>query len=657
MSVCTPGLVEQLNTAMENQRAGRYTDAERIYRQVLAQERDQPDALHLLGLLSCQTGRTHESVGLIRRAISVRPRIAPFHSNLGNALLSLGLLAEAIESFERALGIDPRSLEAHLNLGNALQQQGKLADAVAHYRIALRHRPDCPEAHNNLGNALAAMGRAMEAQAALGQALRLRPNYAEAHANLGRLLMDETGCLEQAAACYQNAARHKPELAEAHAGLGAVRVRQERFAEAEVACHEALRLRPAYPEALLNLGRALDCQRRWAGAERAARAALELRPEFPEAFNNLGNALQQQGHIESALENYREALRLRPQYAGAHYNMGNALRASRRPAEAVAAYSRALEIKPDEADIHWNRALTRLWMGDFENGWDEYEWRWRRKQTPPRALDAPMWDGAPLGGRTILLHAEQGLGDTIQFARYAALVRDRGGRVVLECPAEMVRLLAGLDGVEQIVGAGQPLPQFSVHAPLLSLPRIFGTRTETIPSAESYLKVPAPASPVHASTVGRKRIGLAWAGNPQHPADGRRSCGLAALTELIRTAERAGWGVEWVSLHKEPSPQAAANGIGWVDEAATLEGLASLILGLDLVITVDSAPAHLAGALGREVWTLLASECDWRWGLEGETTPWYPAMRLVRQSKPGDWSSAIQETVARLGNFFKSPNH
>ncbi len=324
-------------------------------------------------------------------------------------------------------------------------------------------------------------------------------------------------------------------------------------------------------------------------------------------------------------------------HAEAHNNFGLLAQRLGRLDEALARYARAQALKPDYADAHWNEALARLLLGDFETGWNKYEWRWRRKETPPRALAAPLWDGGDLAGRTILLHAEQGQGDAIQFIRFAPLVKARGGTVVFECPKGFLRLFDGVAGVDRLVLAGAPLPPFDCHAPLLSLPGLLDTTLETIPADVPYLKAdPGRVAAWRARFAGisKPKVGLVWRGNPAHANDANRSIPAQTMAALARAAD-----VHWVGLQLDPRPEelaafspAVIDNLGpelgdWAETAALVEAL-------DLVVTVDTAAAHLAGALGRLVWLLLPFAPDWRWLRHRADSPWYPTMRLLRQPAP-----------------------
>jgi Flp pilus assembly protein TadD len=445
---------------------------------------------------------------------------------------------------------------------------------------------------------------------------------AETFNNQG-ILFEKQGRLDDALRYYRQAVETNPAFPEAHVNLASILARQGQTDEARAHYEEAVRLRPAFPEARNNLGALYARLGKFAEAEAEYRLAIETKPDYPDPFNNLANTLAAQGRFAEAEECFREALRLKPDYVEAHVNL----------------------------------AMARLVQGDFEGGWREYEWRWRGSESFRRNFRQPLWDGSPLGGRTILLHAEQGFGDTLQFIRYVPLVQARGGRVVVECQKPLIDLLATCPGVAQVVDREAILPDFDVYAPLLSLPGIFHTTLATIPAEVPYLKPDA-------ETVRRWqrelegfpgfKIGIAWQGNPSHRRDHFRSFPLALFEPLARIP-----GVYLFSLQKGPGAEqldALGGRFPVTDLGRQLDGSsrsflegAALVQNLDLVICADTALAHLAGALAKPVWVALPFPPDWRWLLEREDSPWYPTLRLFRQTTPGDW----QDVFARITEALK----
>jgi hypothetical protein len=405
-------------------------------------------------------------------------------------------------------------------------------------------------------------------------------------------------------------------------------------------------------EAHNHLGHALKEAHRLDEAIAACRRAIQLKPDYAEAYNNLGAALGELGRIDEAMAACNRALQLQPDYAEAHSNLGIAHADKGQFDEAIAAYNRAMQLQPDFVGVHWNISLVWLLLGDFQQGWPEFEWRWKSKWLRlQRAFTQPRWDGSPLGGKTILLHSEQGLGDTIQFARYAPLVAQRGGHVILSSPPALARLLESLTGLGQIIAEGNALPRFDVHCPLLSLPLVMGTDClAAIPGDVPYLRPPTDGQAAWKKRLSADdanlKIGLAWAGRP-HPLG--RSIPLAALAPLASIP-----GVSFHSLQTGPAaqqahePPAKMKLIDYSSDLHDLADTASLIANLDLVITIDTAVAHLAGAMGKPVWTMLKFVPDWRWLLNRSDSPWYPTMRLFRQQRLGNWTDVIAAVAERL---------
>lgn len=458
------------------------------------------------------------------------------------------------------------------------------------------------------------------------------------------------GLYERALASIGRAIALDPHVPAYHHSLGQTLHRLARFSDAALCYQEALRLEPSSASVLNDLGAAFMEGRRFPEAVSALLDAIAIRPGFPEAFNNLGSALREQGQYDEAITCYGEALRLRPGYAQAHNNLGTAFEKSGRLEEALAEYGWAVRLDPGYAQARFNRAAARLLKGDFERGWKEFEWRFQAAGHAPRQSTAPLWDGSPLQGRRILLHAEQGLGDTLQFVRYAGMVKQRGGVMILQCQPRLVELLRTVQGIDEIAAGG--MPAHDCHAPLLSLPLLFHTLPETVPAPVPYIRPDPALAAKWAERLGRKhslRVGLVWAGNPNQLNDRYRSMSLAQLAPLASIE-----GVQLFSLQKgEKARELLENKAGWriariEPEDEGIAGTAAMIENLDLVITVDTMVAHLAGALAKPVWTMLPFAPDWRWLLDRNDSPWYPTMRLFRQPRPGDWESVVHEVSEAL---------
>jgi len=684
---------QAFEAALRHHQAGRLQDAAELYRQVLAGDPGHVVALHHLGLIAQQSGRNDVALELIGRSVVRKPEYAEAHISLGNVLKAQGRIDEAIAAYRHAVARRPDIAGAHNNLGIALRDAGRLDEAVAAYRGAIAASPNYAEAHNNLGNALRDAGRLDDAIAAYRRAAALRPGYADALNHLG-IVLKEKGQLDEAITAWREVIALNPNLPEVYVQLADALRDTGQFDDAIAAYRQAIALRGDYAEAISKLGHALKDNGQLDQALAAYRQAIAAGPDVPGAHVDLGNALKERGQLDESIAAYRRAIEIKPDYSQAYNNLGNALQAKEQFDEAIRSYHRAaaldannaeahsnlgvalndmglideamapwrraIEIRPDLPDAHFNLGFAMLAQGDFQRGWEEYEWRRNSKSFPAamRTFAQLQWDGGTLDGRTILVHAEQGFGDTLQFIRYLPLVARRCGRIIIECPAGLQRLLHMFAGNCQIIVKGQALPPFDLHCPLLSLPRIFGTTLATMPAEVPYLH----ADPEEAGQWQRRladysktaKVGLAWAGSPVHKNDRNRSMNLAALAPLWQVP-----GVRFFSLQLgEPAAQVSTlpQGMEMVDLTHDLKDFAdtaALIASLELVIAVDTAVAHLAGAMGKPVWTLLPFVADWRWLREREDSPWYPSMRLFRQPSRGDWDGVIKRVVDGLSGLVR----
>lgn len=422
----------------------------------------------------------------------------------------------------------------------------------------------------------------------------------------------------------------------------------------------ALSLRPGFAEAISNRGACLERLGRFDEALASYERALTLQPDFFDALYNRGNVLRALGRHADALASYDRALSLWPQHADALNNRGQALRELMRYEEALASYDAAIAAAPQHAMAHCNAAALRLLMGDFKRGWADYEWRWKKASVVrfDRKFPQPAWRGEAIAGKTILIHSEQGLGDTIQFSRYVPLVAARGARVIFEVEPLLFGLMSAFANVAQVVPKGNALPPFDLHCPLLSLPLAFGTTLETIPAAPAYLRAPAPQSQhwqARLAEMPRPRIGLVWAGNPKHERDRERSIALRALLPLL------GAQASFIGLQKDLGPDDAAilrargDLLHLGHALADFSDTAAVVSALDLVISVDTSVAHLAGALGTPVWLLLTYVPDFRWLMQREDSPWYPSARLFRQDASRTWDGVIARVREALHALMPPP--
>ncbi len=648
-------IAEVLEQAMRLHQSGKFAQAEPLYRQVIDADPANAQAAHMLGLLARQTGHHQSALTLIRRAITLNPTAPAFHFNLGLVHKEQGQFAEAAGCFRAELALNPNHADSLNNLGIVLVGQGQVVEAIAAYLQALRINPNYADVHNNLGVARILHRQTDEGIKCFRDALRLDPKNVNAHVNLGNAFKEQ-GHLADAISSYRAALQINPGLAGAHNNLGLALLSQRQPAEAADCFREALRINPKYANAHNNLGNALKDLGQLPQAVECYRRALEIKPDNANALNNLGNALVEQGELADATESYLLALRCNPNHADVHNNLGIALEAQGQLAEAIECFDKTLSLNPSHRMGLWNRACLRLLQGDFRNGWAGYEHRWLQPDMVPRNFGQPRWDGGPLNGQTILVHAEQGLGDTIQFLRYLPLVKQRGGTIVLECQAVLCKLLAGYPGVREVVAAGDSLPPFDVHIPLLSLPGVFGTTLDNMPADVPYLaakpeRIEHWRGQLEGIPGGKVKVGIVWQGSMNLKGD-RRSAALPHFAALARHPD-----VQLVSLQVPPGSDQLTSApfpvidLGTGFDPGSLDDLAAAIMSTDLVVTVDTAAAHLAGALGVPVWVALALSADWRWLLERSDNPWYPTMRLFRQQRLGDWAGVFERIDAALAGW------
>jgi tetratricopeptide (TPR) repeat protein len=533
-----------------------------------------------------------------------------------------GRLADAEAIYEEILQTSPDHIDSlHLS-GVIAHQRGNYGVAIERIgrAIALTSNRPVAELHNNIGVAYRGAGQPEQAIAHFARALALKPDYAEAHANLGAGLKD-LGQLEEAVRNCRRAVELSPKSPTSHYALGAI-FQQQGALDAARACYQQ---------------------------------ALELKPDYAEAHTNLGAVLAALGDPGQALAHYRKVVAIKPNYPNAHYNLGQSLQQLARADEALSCYRQAQSLKPDYAEAHWNEALALLTLGDYPAGWQKYEWRWRREDYRAPQLVEPSWDGSELAGRSILLHAEQGFGDTIQFARYAPLVKAKGASaVIVECQPTLVGLLRKLKGVDRAITREERTGvDFDCHAPMLSLPGLFGTTVDSIPETTPYLTADPLRSEVWRQRLGSRpglRVGLVWRGNRQNSQDEKRSTPPQLWASLCSLA-----GVRCVSLQVDATPGELDSlragrgdivdfGAAMTDWAET----AALVSVLDLVISVDTAVAHLAGALKKPVWVLLAYIAHWCWLTERSDSPWYRSARLYRQSESRAWDEVLDRVRDEL---------
>lgn len=541
---------------------------------------------------------------------------------------------------------------AKLKAALTLHQQGLLDQAEVIYREILQSQPQHFDALQLLAMAAAQRKNSAVALELFDQALKINPHHASLLNNRGNTLRD----LKRYAEALENierALKIKPDHIEALCNRGLLLQDLKRPHEALKSYEHALTINPDYAEALNNRGVTLQDLKRYEEALESYDRALMIKPYHAEALNNRGNVLQALKRYEAALQSYDHALAINPNYVEAHCNRGNLLQALKCHEAALQSYAHALNIAPNNAEAHWNNSLCKLLLGNFSEGWREYEWRWKTAAASNdlRDFSQPLWLGKEsLENKKILLHGEQGLGDTIQFCRYATQVAALGAKVILEVHPSLKTLLKNLNGITTLLAAGEDLPDFDYHCPLLSLPLAFQTNLDNI-AAAAYLQPNQPTLEKWATQLGsstQKRVGLVWSGSVTHKNDSNRSISLEKFEALVDDQ------ATFYCLQKELRADdetilKRTNHIKFLGNALNdFSDTAALISLMDLVITVDTSVAHLAGALGKEVWILLPFNPDWRWLLDRNDSPWYQSARLFRQPAIDDWASVLAQVQAQL---------
>lgn len=583
-----PTIAETLENAVRYHQRGHLQHAEQLYREILQSDPNNFIVLHSLGVLAHQMGKHDAAIELISKAIAGNQQIPQFHNTLGLIFEAIGKSKQAILAYQRAVSIKPDYAEAYHNMAVALQSQGRYAAAVQKCKQAVSLKPDYAEVYNTMAFSQEQQQQYAEAIENYKQAVQLKPDFAEAYNHLGFVLNDQ--------------GRHA--------------------------------------EAIENY-----------------RLALQIDPDYAEVYNNLGIALKDQEQFAEAIKNFEQALQLDPDFAEAYYNLANSLRDQGRCTEALKHYTEAIHLRPDYAEAHWNMSLTLLLRGDFVQGWKEYKWRRKTNLATvlyPHHHDAPRWDGSSFADKRLFVHCEQGLGDAIQLVRYLPMVKTLGGTVIFEVWQPLLELLRAFKGIDELVELScerKSNINFHFYASLLDLPNIFGTTLETIPNEVPYIYADCEKSERWRQRLSGPdlKVGIVWAGKSTHGNDHNRSCTLKLFSRLAKID-----GVQLYSLQKgtvslqltELKMTIAIENLA--EECEDFSDTAAVIENLELVISVDTAVAHLAGAMGKEVWTLLPFAPDWRWMLGREDSPWYPTMRLFRQPEPGCWEDVFQRVAKQL---------
>ncbi len=650
--------------------------------------------MHILAVLSLRANEVARAIELLEKAAQIAPRHAAVLGHLGVGYASIRAFDKAIACFRRSIEIAPREPETLYNFARTLHACGQFKEAIDHYRAVLAIKPGMAEVHFNLGNTLRDMGRLEEAAASYRESLRLHPTYIKAGNNLGstlRLLKR----FDESVQSLREVLRWKPNYFVAHHNLGLSLAAQRRFDEAIASHRRALEIQPGFLPARVAMAKLLTEQKRFAEAVAVLDSDREPRREYREAYLHLADGLrkvdrldealiwankavqvapsdgmahhvvaavlQQRGDLAGAEAGLRRALELRSDLAESHNDLGVVLQIQGRHHEAIECFEAALWHRPTLAIAQMNLAVCHLRKGDYERGWHAFEWR-RHCPTMrfPRHV-APVWDGTPRPDATILLQAEQGLGDTIQFIRYAPLVRQRCRRVVLRCPRSLQGLLANCPGIDEIITDESRPPKCDHYLWTASLPYVFRTRLDTIPAEIPYV-FPDPQRVEHWRTrlaeYGGLKVGIAWQGNPKYGGDRYRSIPLRYFTALARVpgvtffSLQKGSGTEQIEPLRDVLPLAQFGND--FDAGSAFCDTAAIMQHLDLIISSDTAIPHLAGAMGRPAWLAIHVSSDWRWHDRGDACRWYPTLRLFRQEKLDDWQPVFERIADALTEWAAS---
>ncbi|MHC4395197.1 MAG: tetratricopeptide repeat protein, partial [Planctomycetota bacterium] len=546
-------ITETMQVAIQHHQAGRLQQAEKLYQLVLQTEPDNPAVLHSLGLMAHQTSQYDIAVNLVGRAIAANSQIPQFHNTIGIVFKALGKFQEAIDSYRQAISLQPDYAEAYNNLGIVLKAQRRYAGAIENYKQAIQLEPGFTEAYYNLANVLHEQGQYDQAIENYRQAIRFRPDFARAYNNLGTALKDH-GRITEAIESYIQ--------------------------------------------------------------------AIKLKPEYVEVYHNLGGALKESGRYAEAIENYKQAIQLKPDYAEVYNDMGVTLKECRHCTEAIENYKKALQLKPDYAEAHWNESLALLLSGKIAQGWSQYQRRYEDLNNITYPFQKPLWDGESFVARRLLVCCQQGVGDNIQFVRYLPMVKARGGTVIYQTNKPLINLLQNFKGIDELVTVstdGKLAVDFDYYVSIMDLPRIFNITLQTVPADVPYIVADSTKVEFWRSKIGTDhfRVGIVWAGNPAHGNDKNRSCSLRDFLPLAAIDGLQFYGLQTgpaaaqiKDLHQDiVLPNLAEQFEDFTDTAAVIENL-------DLIISVDTAVLHLAGAMAKPVWALLPFAPDWRWMLD-----------------------------------------
>ncbi|NWF97982.1 MAG: tetratricopeptide repeat protein [Nitrospirae bacterium] len=658
---------------------GEIQKAEYGFRKLLEKKPNHAESLRFLGIILLQTKKYESAIDVIQKDIKLNPKNADSYNNLGLSFFGLKQYDKAIELFNKAIKLDPSHFHAYYNLGNSFKSLNKFDDAIECYKKSLSINPQFIEAHNNLGDVYQEKELFDEAIQSYKNALNINSNFGNIYNNLG-LALFKKGLYDEALGYFKKALELNPQLADAYNNIGNYFFNKNEIDQAINYYLKALKLEQNFAT-YNNLGNAFKEKGLLEEAikfyekalnfnQNAVNTAIDLgnlirkkgkldeaicffqnlidkNPQNPVVYINMAVIFQEKGLLDEAFKYYNKALEINPNVAEGYNNLALAFIEKGLYEEALSNLEKSLQLKPSLASAHFNLAMLLLLKNNFSKGWEEYEWRWKTSDFKSIKFNysQPLWDGSDKNGRIILLHAEQGLGDTIHFMRYIKLVIEKNMEVIFRCPKELISLAKYSFPEVKIIPFEESLPDFEVHCPLMSLPLILKTTIDSIPAQIPYISVDSSLINFWTEKIkdnSNLKIGIAWSGNPKYKRDKQRSCSLKNFLEILKIKP-----ISFYSLQKGSGSEQVKelpeeiNLIDFTEEIKDFSDTAAIIQNLDLIISVDTAVAHLAGAMGKPVWTMLPFVPDWRWMLDREDSPWYPTMRLFRQQSIDNWNSVI----------------
>lgn len=646
--------VSLFDQAVAEHKAGRLPQAEAGYRKILAENPNHSDAIHMLGLLAHQTRNFQAAVQLIEQSLAMNPNNASAFSNLGEVKRNLGLLQDAERLCRRAIELDPNMSAAHVNASMAIHQQGRFADALPFALRAIELAPRDSTGYTAAGLNLTDMGRGPEAIRYFEESVKINPNDPGVLSTLG-MLYARVEMPQQAYDSLNRAVTLAPDNPQILLNMGAMLASIERFEQSAEWLEKCLQKSPNFLLALEHLAGVRTGQKKFEEALELGKRILEINPQALDTYATMGEALMNLGRFEETIELMNKALAIRA-HPSVMQSLSNAYTRMGNGEEGLKHIEKAIALDPKNAVLHFNRSIILLLLGRLQEAWQEYEWRWQhpRMVGRNRRFNVPEWKGEQLNGKRVLVHAEQGMGDTIFFGRYCMnIAKDHGGQAVVWCQNAMVDLVKTIPGVAQVVGEAGPVPQVDYHIPIMSLPRIYNTSVETVPGEFPYIRTNPEKSAYWkkelAARTSKFKVGLVWEGGAFQPENFLRSASLAEYGPLAAVP-----GVAFFSLQKGPAEVQSKNPpaeMDFTDLAPHIKDFsdtAAILENLDLLISIDTSVIHVAAALNKPVLMFLAWSPGHMWMYKREDTPWYPTIKIFRQPAFKDWATPVSRVKAEL---------